>query len=176
MKIQDLDYEFEYLKGKQNAACDFLSRYPENMPSETEENEVNIINAKSKHKCKKNKVKDTVKENKDNYCPLSLENIKRKQKKDEMCVALINYFVNDVALPDKFKTHRKEIDNFYYDLDEEILCRIVTSETNRNQTSIIPVLPQNLIIPAFKYFHSDIGGHLGVTKTFQNNIFTCRRE
>ena len=72
MKIQDLDYEFEHLKGKQNAACDFLSRYPENIPSEAEENEVNAINAKSKHKCKKNKVKDAVKENKVNYCPLSL--------------------------------------------------------------------------------------------------------
>ena len=60
-----------------------------------------------------------------------------------MCLALINYFVNDDALPDKFKTLRKEIDNFFYDLDEEILCRIVTAEANRNQTSIIPVLPQN---------------------------------
>ena len=58
-----------------------------------------------------------------------------------MCVALINYFVNDDVLPDKFKTLRKEIDNFYYDPEEEILCRIVTAETNRNQTSIIPVLP-----------------------------------
>ena len=57
MKIQDLDYEFEHLKGKQNAACDFLSRYPENIPSEAEENEVNAINAKSKHKCKKKKSK-----------------------------------------------------------------------------------------------------------------------
>ena len=83
-----------------------------------------------------------------------------------MCSALINYFVNDDALPDKFKTLTKEIDNFYYDLDEEILCRIMTAETNRNQTSKIPVLPQNLIVPAFEYFHSDIGGHLGVTKTF----------
>ena len=40
------------------------------------------------------------------------------------------------------------------------------AEANRNQTSVIPVLPQKLIIPAFEYFHSDIGGHLGITKTF----------
>jgi hypothetical protein len=89
MKIQDLDYEFEYLKGKQNEACDFLSRFPENTlserrsnkflfsetekprtPSEAEENEINAINTKSKHKCKKNKVKDKVKENRDNYLVL----------------------------------------------------------------------------------------------------------
>jgi hypothetical protein len=49
---------------------------------------------------------------------------------------------------------------------EKILCRIITNETNRNQTSIIPVLPQNLEIPAFKYFHSEIDGHLGINKTF----------
>jgi hypothetical protein len=36
-----------------------------------------------------------------------------------MCLALINYFVNYDVLPYKFKTLRKEIDNFYYDLDEE---------------------------------------------------------
>jgi len=32
LKIQDLDYEFEYLKGKQNAPCDYLSRFPDNTP------------------------------------------------------------------------------------------------------------------------------------------------
>jgi hypothetical protein len=74
--------------------------------------------------------------------------------------------VNFDNLPNKFKALRREIDNFYYDLDKEILCRIVTDDTNRKQTSIIPVLPQNLVIPAFEYFHSDIGGHLGITKTF----------
>jgi hypothetical protein len=83
-----------------------------------------------------------------------------------MCLALINYFVYDDALWDKFKTLSKEIDNFYYDLDEEILCRIMTADANRYKTSIIPVLPQNLIIPAFEYFHSDIAVHLGITKTF----------
>jgi hypothetical protein len=79
IKIQDLDYKFEYLKGKQNAACDFLSSFPENGPSETEKNEVNTI--KTKSKCKKNKARDPIKENKVNYCPLSLENIKRNKKK-----------------------------------------------------------------------------------------------
>jgi hypothetical protein len=59
MKIQDLDYEFEYLKGKQNAAWDFWSRFSDNMPSEAEQNEINAINIKSK--CKKNKVKETKK-------------------------------------------------------------------------------------------------------------------
>ena len=81
-----------------------------------------------------------------------------------MCLTLINYFVNSDNLPDKFKALRREIDNFYYDSDVEILCLIVTGETNRNQTLIIPVLPQSLIIPAFEYFHSEIGGHLGITK------------
>jgi hypothetical protein len=83
MKNQDLDYDFEYLKGKQNAACDFLSRFPEDVPSETERKGVNAINTKIKSK--KNKIKDSVKENKVNYCPLSLENIKRNQKRME-CV------------------------------------------------------------------------------------------
>jgi hypothetical protein len=82
VKIQDLDYEFEYLKGKQNAGCDFMSRFPENMPSD-EQNEINA--SKTKSKCKKNKIKDTVKENKATYCPLSLENIKRNKKRTK-CV------------------------------------------------------------------------------------------
>jgi hypothetical protein len=69
LKVQNLDYEFEYLKGKQNAACDFLSRFPVNTPSEmksnkflfsetekpmtpleAEENKINAINTKSKYK------------------------------------------------------------------------------------------------------------------------------
>jgi hypothetical protein len=58
-------------------------------PLEAEENKINAINTKSKYKWKKNKLKDTVKENKDNYYPLSLENIKRNQEKDKMCLALI---------------------------------------------------------------------------------------
>jgi len=57
MKIQDLDYEFEHLKGKQNAACDFLSRYPENIPSEAEENEVNAIMLKANMDVRKTKSK-----------------------------------------------------------------------------------------------------------------------
>ncbi|KAK2713518.1 hypothetical protein QYM36_009405, partial [Artemia franciscana] len=35
LKIQDLDYEFEHLKGKQNAPCDYLSRFPDNTPEES---------------------------------------------------------------------------------------------------------------------------------------------
>ncbi|KAK2710347.1 hypothetical protein QYM36_013862 [Artemia franciscana] len=32
LKIQDLDYEFEYLKDKQNAQCDYLGRFPDDTP------------------------------------------------------------------------------------------------------------------------------------------------
>ena len=141
-----------------------MSRFPEDEPSETERKEVNTINTKIKSK--KNKIKESEKGNKVNYRSLSLENVKRNQEKDGMCLALINYFVNDDILPHEYKILRKEIDNFYYDFDKGILCRIVTDEANRNQTSIIPVLPEKLIMPAFEYFYSDIGGHLGVTKTF----------
>ena len=94
-------------------------------------------------------------------------NIKESQNTDETCTALIKYFLDDQELPCHLKTLKKEIDNYYYDLDEKILCRIITNETNRNQTSIIPVLPQNLEIPAFKYFHSEVGGHLRINKTSQ---------
>jgi hypothetical protein len=34
IKIQDLDYQFEHLTGKQNAPCDYLSRYPKNNSSD----------------------------------------------------------------------------------------------------------------------------------------------
>ena len=66
------------------------------------------------------------------------------------------------------KSFKKEIDNYYYDLEEKILCRIMTNNNNRNQTSIVgPVLPHILEKPAFEFFHSEIGGHLGVDKTFR---------
>ena len=53
----------------------------------------------------------------------------------------------------------KKNDNFYYDLDEKILCRIMTDNNNRNQTSIVPVLPQILEKPACEFFHFEVGGH-----------------
>jgi len=37
----------------------------------------------------------------------------------------MNYFLYDKELPDTMKSFKKEIDNFYYDLHEKILCRIV---------------------------------------------------
>ena len=46
LKIQDLDYEFEHLKGKQNAPCDYLSRFPDNAPLEDENEEINTIKGK----------------------------------------------------------------------------------------------------------------------------------
>ena len=46
LKIQDSDYEFEHRKGKQNASCDYLSRFPDNAPLEDENDEVNTIKAK----------------------------------------------------------------------------------------------------------------------------------
>jgi len=58
------------------------------------------------------------------------------------------------------KSFKREIDNFYYDLDENILCRIMTDNNNRNQTSIVPVLPQILEKSAFEFFHSEVNGHL----------------
>ena len=72
----------------------------------------------------------------------------------------------DKELPDNMKSLKKEIYNFFYDLDEKILCRILTDNNNTIQTSIIPVLPQSLEKPAFEFSHSDISGHLGVDKTF----------
>ena len=42
----------------------------------------------------------------------------------------------------------------------------MTDNNNRNQTSIVPVLPQILEKPACKFFHSEVGGHLGIDKTF----------
>ena len=63
------------------------------------------------------------------------------QKKDNTCAALIEYFLYDKELPDAIKSLKKEINNYYYDLDEKILCRIMTDNNNRNQTSIVPVLP-----------------------------------
>jgi hypothetical protein len=95
-----------------------------------------------------------------------------------MYLALIYYSVNDYGLHDKFKSLRREIDNFYYDLDKEILCRIVTSEIKRNQTSINSVLPHKFVTPDFEFFHSDKGGHLGITKAFhklKQNLFLFRR-
>ena len=89
------------------------------------------------------------------------------QKKDNICAALIDYFLYDKELPDTMKSFKKEIDNLYYNLDENILCRIMTdNNNNRNQTSIVPVLPQILEKPAFGFFHSEVGGHLGIDKTF----------
>ena len=44
--MQDLDYEFEYLKGKQNAPCDYLSRFPDYTTVENENEEFNTINSK----------------------------------------------------------------------------------------------------------------------------------
>ena len=58
--------------------------------------------------------------------PLSLKNIKIYQKKDNTCAALIENFLYDKEQPDKMKSFKKEIDNYYYDLDERILCRIMT--------------------------------------------------
>ena len=58
--------------------------------------------------------------------PLSLNSIKIYQKKDNTCAALIEYFLYDKELPDEMKSFKKEIDNYYYDLDEKILCRIMT--------------------------------------------------
>jgi len=69
-------------------------------------------------------------------------------------------------LPDTVKSFKKAIDNFYCDLDETILCRIVPNDDNRNQTSIIPVLPKSLENPVFEFFHSDMGGDLGINQTF----------
>jgi len=66
------------------------------------------------------------------------------------------------VLPAEMKSFKKEIDNYYYDLDEKILCRIMTDSDKRNQTSIVPVLPQILEKPAFEFFHSEVGGHLGI--------------
>jgi len=43
----------------------------------------------------------------------------------------------------------------------------MTDNNNRNQTFIVPVLPQIFEKPAFEFFHSEIGGHLGVDKTFR---------
>ena len=68
-------------------------------------------------------------------------------------------------LPDTVKSFKKVIDNFYCDLDEKILCRIVPNDDNRNQTSIIPVLPKSLEDPAFEFFHSEMGGDLGIYQT-----------
>ena len=98
--------------------------------------------------------------------PLSLNNIKIYQKKDNICAALIEYFLYDKELPDEMKSFKKEIDNYYYDLDEQILCKIITDSDKRNQTSIVPVLPQILEKPAFEFFYSEVGGHLGIDKTF----------
>ena len=98
--------------------------------------------------------------------PLSLYNIKIYQKKDNTCAALIEYFLDDKELPDEIKSFKKEIDNYYYDLDERILCRIMTNSNNRNQISVLPVLPQILEKLAFEFYYSDVGGHLGLDKTF----------
>ena len=38
----------------------------------------------------------------------------------------MNYSLYDKELPDTMKSFKKEIDNYYYDLDERILCRIMT--------------------------------------------------
>ena len=46
LKIEYLDYEFEYLKGNQNAPWDYLSRFPDDTPLENETEEVNAIKAK----------------------------------------------------------------------------------------------------------------------------------
>ena len=46
LKIQDLNYEFEHLKGKQNSPCDYLSRFPDNTSLGDENEEVNTIKAK----------------------------------------------------------------------------------------------------------------------------------
>jgi hypothetical protein len=51
--------------------------------------------------------------------------------------------LNDDELPAKLKALTREIDKYYYDFKEEILCSILTHEANKNQTSIIPVLPKN---------------------------------
>ena len=89
------------------------------------------------------KTNDPVKEER-NHSPLSLNNIKIYRKKDNICAALIEDFLHDKHLPDVLKSFKKEIDNYYYDLDEKILWRIMTDNNNRNQTSRVPVLPQIL--------------------------------
>ena len=168
LKIQDLDYEFEHLKGKQNAPCDYLSRFPDNTPVENENEEVNTIKAKHVPKNKGLKLKSVENnsvEKEQKNSPLSLNSIKIYQKKDNTCAALIEHFLYDKELPDEMKSFKKEIDNYFYDIDEKILCRIMT-DNNRSQTSIVPVLPQILQKPAFEFFHSEVGGHLGIYKTF----------
>ena len=77
LKIQDLDYEFEHLKGKQNAPCDYLSRFPDNTPVENENEEVNTIKAKiaPKNENFKTKTSNSVEKEQKNS-PLSLNSIK----------------------------------------------------------------------------------------------------
>jgi hypothetical protein len=116
LKIQVFDYEFEHLKGKENTPCDYLSRFPEDNPLENEINEVNAINSKKAPKSKKLKT-NIANKSKNERGPLSLINIKESQNTDETCTALIKYFLYDKELPDHLKTLKKEIDNYYYDLD-----------------------------------------------------------
>jgi len=144
LKIQDLDYEFEHLKRKKNAPCDYLSRFPNDTAEENENEEVNTIKAKYVPKNKgliTKSVKNSLIEKKQKDSPLSLNSIKIFQKKDNTCAALIEYFLYDKELPDEMKSFKKEIDNYYYDLDEQILCKIMTDNDKRNQTSIVPVTP-----------------------------------
>lgn len=49
MKIQNLGYEFEIWR-IENAPCDYLSRFSENIPLNTEVEEVNAVNPKCKRK------------------------------------------------------------------------------------------------------------------------------
>ena len=84
LKIQVLDYEFEYFKRKQDAPCDYPSRFLDDTPLENENEEVKKIKAKYAPKNKKLKIKtnNPVKEE-HKYSPLSLNNIKIYQKKDK---------------------------------------------------------------------------------------------
>ena len=53
LKIQDLNYKFEYLKGKRSTSCDYLSRFPDDIPLEGETEEINELKTKYAPKNKK---------------------------------------------------------------------------------------------------------------------------
>ena len=155
LKIQDLDYEFEHLKGKQNAPCDYLSRFPDNTPVENENEEVNTIKAKyvpRKKGLKMKSVENNSVEKEQKNSPLSLNSIKMYQKKDDTCAALIEYFLYDKELPDEMKSFKKEIDNYYYDFDEKILCRIMTDTIKEIKLPLYQFYPKFWKNPLLNFF------------------------
>ena len=110
LNIQDLDYEFEYIKGKQNTPCDYLSRFPDDTPLEGETEEINALKTKYAPKNKKlrlrtnNQIKEEYKDS-----PLSLNSIKECQRKDKICAALIDQFLFDEELPNAMKTFKNKL-------------------------------------------------------------------